>query len=447
MRTARFATGLLLGALLPHCGGAVEIVDPRPPVILISWDAVRADHTSLYGYERDTTPNLRGLMQESVVFERAYTTQPFTLSHLSTLTGVYPSVHGVGEGLALSPQIPTLAERLSAVGYDTAGFYHPGWIHARFGFDRGFRIFREHFSAEQATRHLESASGRRWLEGPFFLFMHLFDAHCGNLRMENRPVYDPPAPHDTLYRADAREALRSRSAWNLYYGEEPYSEDELDALVALYDGGIHYVDWVLGQWLETWRENGILDRAILIVTSDHGEALGQRGDLNTHGDFFEEGLRVPLLVRFPDGYRAGERHADQVSLVDLVPTLLDALDVEADPWLSGYSLLEGRPEDAVILAERDQERLLIRYPWKLYVGENERRAHVFSLEDDPGELSPIRYGQKVFRRVYDRMLGQLKVHLGRPSIDAPAIPGGERSPEEIQAMRNLGYAGDTPGGE
>ena len=197
-RAPRSLAGLIPAlVLLSGCGASPPPGPERPPsVLLVSIDTLRADRVGAYGYERDTTPFLDRLAGESFLFERAQSPAPYTLvSHMTMLTGLHPRQHGVlGEGQALTPAFPVLAERLDEAGYQTAALFFPGWIDQRFGFHRGFDLFVDHMNAEQAGEHFQD-----WLDGvdpsePWFLFLHLFDVHSTNLDASTEPLYDAPPP-------------------------------------------------------------------------------------------------------------------------------------------------------------------------------------------------------------------------------------------------------------
>jgi arylsulfatase A-like enzyme len=292
--------------------------DPPPPsVILISLDTVRADRFGVYGYERATTPHLDALARESTVWEHAYTTASWTLiAHMGMFTGLWPHQHGVVTGeSALAPEIPTLAERLAARGYDTRGFYEPGWIHERHGFARGFNVFVPHRDAAGAQANVARSLAELDEDRPLFLFIHLFDAHSAELDAEDRLVYQPPEPYDRQFISDAPDRFEAGDALRIFDGGEEPTPEQAEALNALYDGGVRYLDEVVGRWIDEWRASGLLDRSILIVTSDHGEALGERElGFGNHGAMWEEGLRVPMIVRLPHGEGGGRRMRGPSSL-------------------------------------------------------------------------------------------------------------------------------------
>ncbi len=440
------AARLALAAALPlACGGCGGETGPPPSVLLISLDTLRADHMSLYGYERETTPYLRQLAKECLVFDQAHSVAPWTLiSHVTMLTGLYPEQHGVvKKDKALSPKIPFLAQRLSDQGYHTIGLYKPGFIGPRYGHDRGFDVFREHEEAPLAEIHLSEAFVDLNPEWPFFLFLHLFDIHGDPLKDKKSLMYDPPEPFDICFMPDAKKILRKVNFILVDEGRQKLEPLESEAMIALYDGKIRYVDSVLEDWIESWRRRGLLDNAILIITADHGENLGHRrnGDLGGHGKLFEEGLHIPLLVRFPDGYRAGERSDALVSLVDVVPTVLEAARLPLDPRLPGVSLRGPIPEERVVGAQKGSHARM-RWPWKLQVvGFN---SHLVNLEEDPLEQNPLTEDDPRFGPIATGLLEDYKAQLAaRPGFDAPAIPALEAESDELQReLEALGYAGE-----
>lgn len=438
MHTRLAALGLALS--LASCGGATE---PTPPsIILVSLDTLRGDRVGFMGYERDTTPNLDALAAQSAWFSRALSTSCWTLSsHMGMLTGLYPEQHGVVVNDAcLNPDIPTLAQRLSDRGYVTVGLYEYGWIDPRHGFDRGFDVFRPHQDAEQAGAHLAEELEGLGGERPFFLFLHLFDIHADPLLSDQGVFYDPPPPFDRTFREDAPEALTGIDFRRAL--EEPglLDADQLDALAAMYDGGIRYTDRKLGEWLLDWRERGLLDRAVLVVTADHGEALGQReGGLDNHGGMFQEALRVPLLVRMPDGAHAGRRLDRAVNQVDLLPTFLALSGAAPDPRLPGYPLFDPRPASSVMAASQGRQFALVQWPWK--IKGSDEGVRLFHLEEDPLELRPLELSDPRARAAYDAMKADFqRERRALAPLDAPPQVAQELTAEALERLKAIGYA-------
>ncbi len=321
-RTLRLQRGALalLGIVLGACGGAPGDrsepgVDSRS-AILITLDTTRVDALSCYGPYVDLTPNLDRIADEGVTYWFAHTVAPITLpAHSSMLTGLYPFRHTVREnGLAPLPQSAnTLAETARSGGHQTAAFVAAAVLDAAFGVDQGFDVFdapgrktriaSSHVAERDADEIAREAA--RWLEGrdrtrPFFLWAHFFDPHT------------PHAPHDGVTAPPGRKGP--------YYGE------------------VMYMDRAIGTLLDALREDGVLDHATLMIVSDHGEALGEHRE-DTHSLFcYESTMRVPFLMRYPDGHRKGERSFEVVSVVDVHPTLIEAMGLAVDEGLDGASL-------------------------------------------------------------------------------------------------------------
>jgi len=445
----------LLGCGLTACGDAEPAPARRKPtseqlnVIVISIDTLRWDHVGFHGYERNTTPTLDELASRSLVFERAYTSFSWTLvAHMSMLTGLHPSQHGVySENATLPEAVPTLAQRLRDEGWYTMGFHDSKWLEPRYGYDRGFDVYERHRGAQQAGAHVQYALEKRPKDKPFFLFLHLMDVHNKELDKPGCTVYEPPEPFDTLFLPEASERLAGLDAEAAWKGDlTDLTPEQHEALVALYDGGIRYVDTKLGEWLETWWRTGLLDRTLLIVTSDHGESLAQRNPAyGGHGYAYEEGLRVPLLVHLPRDARGGERISSPVAHVDLLPTVLEALGLPADERLPGSSLLGDRPADVLITSEQpDRIEAFLQWPWKLVRSTRGPGLRLYDLRADPGELQPVEEGgprwseAEPIARAFGQRVAAERQRAFRPAAESTADP---LSAEERAQLQALGYLG------
>jgi arylsulfatase A-like enzyme len=434
---ALFLAGLCAFA----CGsrGAGPGEGPPPSVLLISLDTLRADHLGLYGYARDTSPYLDRLARECLVFDRAYTPQPWTLvAHMSMLSGLEPEDHGVhSANVALSPEVPLVAERLDERGYFSVGLRSADciWLDERYGFARGFDVYREHTGPADAERALQEALAPLARGRPVFAFVHLFDVHTKLFDKGFRGFYDPPEPFDRAFLDDARERLAHVDCRRLWEGHGTLTAEQQEAMVALYDGAIRFVDAELERIVEGWRESGLLQRSLLVITADHGEALGDHGLLNGHGGMFEEGLRVPLLVRFPDGFRAGEREQGLVSLIDVAPTILGEAGLAVEPWRPGRSLRQAPDPERVVRATR----ALVSERWKLWAGDDRR---IFDLESDAGELAPLSESEgEAGERARELRRQHQEQRRARPAVPGAPIEIGELSEAEAAELRGLGYAG------
>ncbi len=432
------AVPVLLLAFGGGCGRDPQV--SRPSVVLVSIDTLRADHVGLYGYERDTTPFLDRFARDCLVFERALSCAPWTLiAHMTMLTGLYPVQHGVVENdLALNPRTELLAERLRRAGYQTVGLYCPGWIHARHGFDRGFDVFRAHADAEGAALHLQEELARLDRGRPFFLFLHLFDAHSGPLEREGRAVYTSPPPYQDFFWPGVEERLPALSALEQWESIRSLDPGQLAAIVATYDGGIRHVDAKLEEMLGELEHGGWLENALVIVTSDHGEALGQReARLRGHGTFYQEGLHVPLLVRHPRGLRAGERVQGLVTLADIAPTILAVAGLAPDAELPGQSLFEPVSAERVVAATWPAQVLVFQWPRKLRRTPEGSTSGV-DLVADPGEERPAPVQGGKFDSLWQQLFPPGKTW-------PPALATGEIPAGELDELERLGYAGGEGG--
>jgi len=425
---------------LPHLAAALlalaacgQSPPPRPSVILVSIDTLRADHLGFYGYERDTSPFLGRFAEEGVVFERAFTSAAWTLiAHMTMLTGLYPEQHGVTErNRALGADAPLLAERLARAGYQTLGLYRSGWIHERHGFGRGFDVFRAHTTAEEAETNLFEELARLDRSRPSFLFLHLFDVHSDPASKSPRTVFSAPPPFQDLFRPGATERLAGKCYDDLRKKGLP--RETVEDMVALYDDGIRHVDSVLERIFARLESEGRLADALVIVTSDHGESLAQRGNWG-HGGPWQEGIRVPLILHLPGKARAGERVGEIVHLVDVPPTVLDFVGLPRDPALPGCSLLGELPADRVVTGGNDPVHYLVRWPRK--VTRAGTHFNWVDLEVDPLEKRPQTASAEEFEALRNGL--RLDPRSFHPPGTASDLSSADR--EELKA---LGYGGEV----
>ncbi len=307
---------------------AVKRDSIRPNILLITLDTTRADRMGFLGSKRGLTPNLDAMARQGVAFSRAYSHVPITTaSHATILTGTYPQFNRVVDfGIPLSPNLPYLPDLLHAAGYHTGAFVGSLILDplegTAPGFDRGFDVYDAGFHLRRHGMDRYKSVERRggevvnhalaWLSqlpnGPFFLWVHLYDAH---------DPYDPPAPFKEKFAA------------------QPY------------DGEIAYADSAVGKLLDELRKHGVYDETLIAVMADHGESLGAHGE-STHGIFlYDETLHVPLLFKLPSpklalpqlpARAAGQRIEQRVRLVDVAPTILQEAGVPIPKEMQGESL-------------------------------------------------------------------------------------------------------------
>jgi arylsulfatase len=336
----------------------------RPPIIFISIDTLAARHLSLYGYSRETSPNIDRFAESAVTFERCVSNASWTLpSYVSMMTGLYPSAHppqreeradrkakGDRWGVWSIPANQwTLAEMLHAAGYRTAGFTDHLFVSKRYRFDQGFE--RMDTSTDRGIRWIVPKAVQ-WLESidieqPFFLFIHLFNVH-GPYRPPEpwKGAFEKDGAYDSDHTANARGMIHAFGSIPEYISEDFVPEGEKPdrlrtaPICSAYDEEILNVDAGLGEFFEMLGERGILDRAMIIINADHGESMIDHHYYFGHGVLYEDVIRVPMIIRMPGAEQGGLRVRQPVQSVDLYFTLRDflGLDPEASAF-HGRSLL------------------------------------------------------------------------------------------------------------
>lgn len=424
--------------------GAPEVFErARQPegwnVLLVVLDTLRADHLGSYGYSRPTSPHLDALAQRSFRFTTAVSQSSWTRpSHRSLFTGLYPLSQG---GLAS----PALAEVLWAHGYRTQATTGGAQLAYQFGFSRGFEkheIARWVRSIDDVVATLEANRSRR-----HFQFLHTYEIHDPYEHRELAAGLDPGRVGEVF-----RRATLARLRGKLTSGEQDY-------VTALYDSGILYTDAQLGLLLARLEERRLLDRTLLIVTSDHGEELWDHGHWGHGRAMFDHQSLVPLIVHVPPAMRAALRLSagpevirQQVRLVDLYPTILDLLGIPLEHRVHGRSLrpllaggrlpaLEAFSESVYwgpveVKALRGERYKYMRgVPKKPDDPEHERWEALFDLAADPTEKTEV---QERNREILARMRLLVDGILRAGGVAEEALPPG-LDPEVRAQLRALGY--------
>ena len=329
---------------------APEPVGANPPahlpqvdnVVLISIDSLRADRLGCYGNEHDTSPAIDRVARGGVRFANAMSATSWTLpSHTSLLTGRYLLSHGViSQNDQIPPSVPTLAELLHRAGFSTGGVVSTLWLRPQYGFQRGFdyyddssvegKAWYEELTLEPApnvTNHaldwLRQQHGRR-----FFLFVHFWDVHYD---------YTPPAPYDKMFDPDYQGSVTGTNFMHSKVIRRGMPQRDLQHVLALYDGEIRWVDDHVAKILAALDDMGVSDRTAVIVTADHGDEFFEHGGKGHQRTLYREVVHVPLIMRVP-GIEPGRVVEDPVSLVDVMPTVLDLTGAQAPPGTDGKSL-------------------------------------------------------------------------------------------------------------
>ena len=443
------ASGIGSSLCLSGCGRGRRAKGPNVLIVLV--DTLRADHVSCYGYKKAITPNIDRLSQQGHRFSSAYTTIPTTLpAHASLFTSLYPTQFSSRRnGEKIPTDVVTLAEVLRSSGYTTAAFVSSIVMNARYNIDQGFETYDDvdrQISRPAAETLAKSITWlKRHSKKPFFLFMHLFDPHTpyyapeSYRRMLGAP--DKPTPPGIEF-SPAVSQLTPRL---------------VEKITAAYDAEISYSDWAVGELMNELNRLGLDERTIVVFLSDHGESLGELikpyGYGFDHGEFlYTHQLQIPMIMRLPgegDFLRAEMVHKTSVSIIDIMPTVLEALQIEPPPSMEGESLLpmlhgEKRVHRRVFSERRSFEKApkpylageaysIIEDQWHL-IFSTSGDSELYNLLYDPREVSKLSdKGGKatILKAEVQQWLGRLKPLFGPPVFEADE--------KVIERLRSLGY--------
>lgn len=358
--------GLLVTVAIAVAAFAARVRDqPIVPVgaaanvLVVVIDTLRADALGCYGARRPTSPRIDALASRSFVFEQAFSSAPWTLPAMASLfTGTYPSMHGQTESQGprsrLSPDLVTLAEALRAAGHETIAFSAHPWVSPSFGFGQGFTPEAFHMSAYPGGDAQVTANALQWLDARretagtghrFFAYLHYMRPHspynptaeAQHLVLGNVPA--PPPFSAALARAPTEQSFGllsegARGGW--------MSEEDAAYLRALYDAEVRLADDQVGAVLEALRARGLEDETLVVITSDHGEAFLEHGEMVHGSGLHKEMLHVPLILKLP-GQASARRITHRVQNVDVMPTILEALGLPVPAQVQGSSVLPGGP--------------------------------------------------------------------------------------------------------
>lgn len=488
-RLLALALAIGLPVAVAACSGGDRTAPRRPNVLLVVIDTTRADALSSYANdspatEPRSTPSLDRLAREGARFTRVFSTSFWTLpSHASLFTGRYSTeVGATAETNRLPGAAHTLAERFSQAGYRTAAFVSNSWVSRERGFDQGFETFVESWRPQydlQGPLGVDRASEKlaaRWmrdrarLHEPFFVFVNLLTPH---LPYEPDPkVLDelgaPPLP------ADRTPRLRGLAGmWPYLAGRVHLDARDFEILRTLYHGDVYQADALVGRLVSELEEAGVLDDTVVVVTSDHGENIGDHGLIDHLLSMYDSTLHVPLIVRYPPLIEPGRVDTRLASTVDIVPTILAACGIPPggdlgdardllDPRAGGRDFVYAeneRPVNAIQLLAKEfpdfdrsgvegRQRALRSGRYKLIWEERSgsetgpwpTRLRLYDVEADPGELHDLA-GQHP--KLRDELWARLQAWMARPEArgpggeDSEAFQGGD--PAALERLRALGY--------
>ncbi len=433
--TAVIGAGIVCGALAAGCARRPAV--PLPPrgglrqanVLLLTIDTLRRDRVGAYGSNRGLTPTLDSLAAGGIRFAHAYTHVPMTLpAHASILTGLLPPHHHVRTNgtFRLDDRVPTLATLLKEAGYRTGAFVGAFVLDARFGLNRGFDDYDDRYPQQPAATSFS------------FVRRPAPDV----VRAAEEWIVQPPSPNG------APQAAVPWFAWvHLYDPHAPYEAPaEFRTGRSPYDAAVAYTDAAVGGFLDRLRRARALDRTIVVVTSDHGESLGDHGE-STHGLFaYDSTLAVPLILCGPS---IGAAVVDApVGHVDIVPTVIDLLGLAAPGPLDGRSLAAPPPDRAIYFEALDAN---LTRDWAPLTGVVRRETkyidlpipELYDLDRDPGEAHSLAAADRATVNVLSRALTQ--VDSSDPSDVRAAQPAGPPLGDAEARLRALGYVSGRTG--
>ena len=443
---------LMFLMLLSACAGGPAKKRP-PDVILIMIDTLRADRLGCYGYDQGTSPNIDRFAAESLVFENALSHAADTrLSCAALMSGYLPHETSILEQTILPAEVPTLAEILQSQDYETAAVISNYVLRDGQGFEQGFETFDsmmqqrelvrrwpERVAEHTTDRAIELLKQSR--DRPLFLWVHYQDPH-GPYAPPDSFVHSP-RDDEAATPVPINESLSGRGGIPMY--QKLGDDDDTRHYASRYDGEVRYTDHHFARLLDTLRETGLYENAIIVLSSDHGEGMGEHDYYFAHGEYlYQHQIHVPLIVRHGD--RLTGRRSDYVQHVDMIPTILGMLDFPASESLRGSDLLQGAAGEASIVSEMrspfvdDGIKLsLVQHNLKVIYAPQTQAIELYDLDSDPLEVNDLALEPSQADKI-EAMMATLARIRGEDRLDlAPQDPAREPTEEELENLRSLGY--------
>ncbi len=453
----------LYGGLGLAAAGAGYWCWPRrkePNIILIVIDTLRADHVGCYGYQRNTTPNIDQLAKEGALFRKAISAAPWTLPSIASfLTSQYPCVLGIGDRpTMIDSRFLSLPEVLKQHDYTTHGIVSHVLVSARLGFGRGFDGYDEKSSLDRrgVTSPAVTQKAISFLQHKhkqsFFLFLHYFDPHYNY-------ILHPQYNYYPSYYGILKSNHPIRDIWRRRHS---LSKDDIKYLALLYDSEIAFTDQLIGALMDELKKRDLYDNSVIIITSDHGEEFMERGWIGHCTTLYQELIRVPLIIKFPD---TGARTVNTpVGLIDIMPTLLAYLGLKSPDGLEGKALdiASGAPLASRPIFSETFNHLLTKYQvpdiqhakrtepiafraitlgdWKLIYDEKNDIKQIYDLYKDPYERNDLSSRKSKINKTLAVSLSQYIDYVGKKQKRGPTKDASELfTPEERRRLESLGY--------
>ena len=438
-----FLLGIIIsGWFLYRQNQVPEVSIQKPHILLILMDTLRADHLGCYGYSRDTSPNIDAMARSGIFFKNAYTVSPWTNPTIASLfTGQFPqaifppAIHKEAITQVLPKELNTAAELLKSNGYKTIALIdHPG-ISPELQYDQGFDVFVELFEKgnfgrwgrtdidyvmKEFNEQMEAAGGKR-----VFLYLHLVYPHM---------PYKPAPPYDTMFGTGFQQLLKK----------------ERQGIINMYDGEIRQTDEIIGKINEQLRRKNLIDETYVLVTSDHGEAFWEHRRFGHGNSYFDEVLKIALVIGVPQSAGKPIQISEPVSNIDIFPTILQLGSVDLPHGTPGKSLLRyamthfSRSEPEFLFSESTSSKDIYAAAClkqnRKYIYEPNLRDvqhHVYDLSVDPNEMRNLAADMSTYSVLQKRLLQHLRENEDRRSrLQLKTV---EPDDETKERLRALGY--------
>jgi arylsulfatase A-like enzyme len=435
--------------------------DARPNIIVITIDALRADHVGAYGSTDGLTPNIDAFAREATRYDRAYVSSPWTLTSFGAMfTGRPPSRCGLRRpekqalswymGAASLPRdVPLVWGRLRRAGYVTAAEITNPFLASKRGWSRGFDDFRNEDDASSSNKaQTVTDHALVWLrlnrKAPFFFWVHYLDPH--------EPYRSPDTPQE-LQDQYPRGWLAEQGFWRAQVrGEIPAVRERYQGFCrAMYAAEVRYADKWVGELLGAVKGAGLWDDSLVVISADHGEELFDRGGFGHGHSLYAELLRVPLLVKWPAGTEADDRISGLVGLIDLEPTLLQVAGIaspegsEGSAWPRRESAGRAEVYSEGVLYGREHTALTTRgykVIYRPYAEKPEQEYEVYDLAQDPGELNDLSNTEaaEALRRRLKTLTAEADAAVRE--FEAEGKPRVRLDEKTRRSLESLGYVGE-----
>jgi len=441
-------------------GGEPTDAKKQPNIVFIVVDTLRADHVGCYGYGRQTTPTIDKVAVEGIRFEQVISSSSWTLpSVMSTFTSLPASLHGAEHYRAmLYPGIATLAEILKKQGYQTAGITSNPTTNAKYGFGKGFDFYDDYTIpmaieenlfddfknasdiTQKPTSKLVNKAAFKWLEkkrkGKFFLFLVYLDPHAD---------YLAPKPFATMFDPSYKGTVNGKGI--KYLKSDGLKKADREHLKARYDGEVRFVDENIKKLLQKLTELKLDENTLLILMSDHGEEFWEHGGTHHGHSLYDELIKVPLIMKYPKFLPAGKAVKQQISNLDIMPTILDLLGIPIPKQCQGQSLLplvtgKAKYTPRPVYSETKAKKTIhsLRTPThKLIVNVNTKKMEAYNLEKDPKEQNNLIDQDLAWKKKLIQDYENLQKFIESKKTNAAAAKKPELDEKTILRLKAMGY--------